>query len=667
MNSSGLVQEHQPCELPAPSIVQAREQFTLGQIVGLWAMTTLPMPLLAWLVAPIVVERIDLPAVLSYLLVLMVGTVWQTALSLWVIFRQEGDLRWETLRHAVWLNRPRHPQTGQPHLRALWRILPYWLILLVSLSVGILAPVWLVVARHFGFDYYNLSILLWPAYANITELASPEFARQWWVVVAGVLGWFWSAVLAQELFFRGLLLPRMTKVFGKRDWLANALLYAGYHLFQYWMIPFRLLEGLIVARSARRYTSNWISILVRGGEGMLVLGLLLLGVTSRPLTTAAPPDTFPYISRRPEPLVLNRGALPTVPSYDATSGNPYQVDLRGADLSALDLQSAMDNLPYAAFNTRTIWPAHNLPPGFDPVHILELGKNPGLGVDGIHAQGITGRGVGIAIIDQPLLIEHIEYADRLQWYEEIPGSLLGSRAAIHGPAVASLAVGRTVGVAPEADLYYIGGAGSSLTSIALYSHDYAQAIQRVLQINEQLPVDRRIRVISISSGWVPWMAGYDDVTAAVRQAEEAGIMVITVDSGTALPDNTGLGGLGRPPMADPDAFESYEPGSWWATEFYAGGFHFSRLLVPMDSRTVASPAGSHDYAFSRVGGGSWTSPYLAGMYALAVQVEPTITPDGFWDAALQTGRVVEVEHEGRMFSLGTIVDPVALIDELINQ
>ena len=115
---------------------------------------------------------------------------------------------------------------------------------------------------------------------------------------------------------------------------------------------------------------------IRSAEGLLVLGLLFLGVTSRPLTVSAPPDMLPTISRRPEPLVLNRGALPAIPSYDPTSGNPYQVDLRGADLSALDLRSAEDRLAYAAFDTRMVWPMHSLPTRFDPAQILEPRTTP---------------------------------------------------------------------------------------------------------------------------------------------------------------------------------------------------------------------------------------------------------------------------------------------------
>jgi hypothetical protein len=89
-----------------------------------------------------------------------------------------------------------------------------------------------------------------------------------------------------------------------------------------------------------------------------------------------------------------------------------------------------------------------------------------------------------------------------------------------------------------------------------------------------------------------------------------------------------------------------------------------RLLIPMDSRTTASPCGSDEYAFSRCGGWSWVTPYIADMYALAVQVDPEITPDVFWWLAMRAGRTIEFDHQGETIALGPILDPVALIEAL---
>ena len=84
----------------------------------------------------------------------------------------------------------------------------------------------------------------------------------------------------------------------------------------------------------------------------------------------------------------------------------------------------------------------------------------------------------------------------------------------------------------------------------------------------------------------------------------------------------------------------------------------------MDSRTTAGFTSTEDYAFYRAGGWSWIIPYLAGVYALAVQVQPEITTQRFYDLAMQTGRTIQIPIGGELQSFGPIIDPVALIEAL---
>ncbi len=391
------------------------------------------------------------------------------------------------------------------------------------------------------------------------------------------------------------------------------------------------------------------------------------GPESKP---AAQPITFPKIDRHPGvhafPPAHRLAMKPEAfPHYNPRSGQPFQVDLRSRNLSSLDLSGRLDDLLQADFDTQTTWPpTDRLPKGFDWRQSLELGKNPGLGVRGLHERGITGRGIGIAIVDQPLLIEHREYADRLRLYEEI-GIRPSEPASMHGPAVASLAVGRTIGVAPEADLYYIAGMTGHRGLLFGWTydfHDYAQGVRRVLEINDQLPANRKIRVIAIQVGWQKNQRGYDEITAACAAARAAGLLVVS----SSIEQVHGLKfhGLGRSPLADPDRFESYRPGSFWAREFPRFAEHGDRLLVPMDARTLASHVGTEDYFFSSQGGWSWSIPYLAGAYCLAAQVHPSITPEEFWSLALKTGRTIRIEHGGKQLPLGPILDPVTLIAAL---
>ena len=394
--------------------------------------------------------------------------------------------------------------------------------------------------------------------------------------------------------------------------------------------------------------------------------LLFLVVVCLSLNACDGPEPV-KIDRRPAPAPWSsRGPLAGVPSYDESSSDPFQVDLRGYDLSALDLRGSLAALQQADFDDRTVWPpAERMPAEFYWQRIMELGRNPGLGVRSLHEAGVKGQGIGIAIIDQPLLVEHQEYLDQLRLYEEIH-VVAGADAAMHGAAVASIAVGETVGVAPDADLYYIGswtgdfGVGNNdFTYNFAY---YAQSVRRLIELNRQLPERRKVRVISMQVGWSPEQKGYEDITAAVDEARAAGMFVVS----SSLEETSGFRfhGLGRDPMADPDAFESYEPGPRWAESFYAGQAGSDRLLVPMDARTTASPGGPDEYVFYRQGGWSWAIPYIAGVYALACQADPAVTPDRFWELALQTGRTIQITHDGQAYSLGPILDPVALIAAL---
>jgi hypothetical protein len=390
--------------------------------------------------------------------------------------------------------------------------------------------------------------------------------------------------------------------------------------------------------------------------------LILISVV---LSACGGPITFPKIDRQPPPSNWDRGDMTSVPTHDPDSDEMWQMDLRAYDLSQLDLSNSSNDLTYASFDSRTKWPAADkMPPDFDWQQIMEVGKNPGLGIRQLHEQGITGRGVGIAIIDQTLLVDHQEYVDQLRLYEEmkdVRGGWLNPQ--MHGPAVASIAVGKTVGVAPGADLYYIATADCGAdTAEEMDFSCRAQSVRRILEVNEQLPTDRKIRVISMAFGWGPDRKGYDEIATAAEEAKAAGMLVIC--SSVEQVHGFKFHGLGRAPLADPDSFQSYEPGLFWAKQFGEGWQSSDRLLIPMDSRTTAAPTGVDEYAFYRQGGWSWSIPYIAGVYALAAQVKPTITPDEFWSLALETGQTVELEHEGETIAFGPILDPAALIAAL---
>jgi hypothetical protein len=407
---------------------------------------------------------------------------------------------------------------------------------------------------------------------------------------------------------------------------------------------------------------------------LLAITLTVTACSSIPEQKNTSPTINTKITKHPSPTNFNRGSLKVLPQYDSNLASGKAIDLRGYDLSSIDLKDKLNDLMYTDFDSSTIWPK-NLPDKFNPEEIMKLGKTPGLGIDRLHEKGITGKSVGIAIIDQALLVDHIEYKDNLKMYEEIHCS--DTQAQMHGPAVASIAAGKTVGVAPDADLYYIAEThGDFINSEFIYDFTWtAKSIDRILEVNKTLPNDKKIRVISISVGWKKDKKGYDEVTAAVNRAKDQGIFVVS----SSLVNTYGymFNSLGRNPLNDPKLPSSYEPGLFWADQYYENDKNFYSdweklfganidqvLLVPMDSRTTASPTGINDYVFYREGGWSWSIPYIAGLYALACQVKPDINPDVFWSAALNTGDTIKVQNNGKEYELKKIVNPVKLMEAI---
>src|SRR5512142_2192914 len=117
-----------------PAAVEKSDQYTLWQILGIWALVTLPMVLLVWVVAPAIIPYSPLPAGITFWLLTIAGMAWQFVVSLVIIYRELGTLRWTAIRQRCWLQTPRDPATDQPNPKLYW-----WLVvpLLYNTLMGI--------------------------------------------------------------------------------------------------------------------------------------------------------------------------------------------------------------------------------------------------------------------------------------------------------------------------------------------------------------------------------------------------------------------------------------------------------------------------------------------------------------------------------------------------
>src|SRR3954452_13064190 len=103
-------------------------QYALATILGVWALAAVPMGLLGWVACPLLAPdfRADpLGAGVARLVLLTLGLVWLFVLALIIVRREEGDLRWATVRRRLRLNAPRAPATGESRPRLWWWVVPF--------------------------------------------------------------------------------------------------------------------------------------------------------------------------------------------------------------------------------------------------------------------------------------------------------------------------------------------------------------------------------------------------------------------------------------------------------------------------------------------------------------------------------------------------------------
>ena len=60
-------------------------------------------------------------------------------------------------------------------------------------------------------------------------------------------------------------------------------------------------------------------------------------------------------------------------------------------------------------------------------------------------------------------------------------------------------------------------------------------------------------------------------------------------------------------------------------------------------------------------------PWIAGLYALACQVKPDITPELFWETAQNTSVAAPAKRDGADAEVGRIISPEALLEALHSE
>jgi len=337
--------------------------------------------------------------------------------------------------------------------------------------------------------------------------------------------------------------------------------------------------------------------------------------------------------------------------------NPVQLKVREKTFNSVkeyqdvrwgDLTQVKQNLSFPLIST--LW--FNLDTKFGEHSeisrtVLEKGKNPGLGIRAIHKRGITGKGVNVAIIDQNLCLNHPEFKGKVVQYKDVGCNQPPNKGSMHAPGVLSLLAGNSIGSAPGVNIYF--AAAPSWTADAKYQAD---ALEWIIEVNQSLPQQSKIKVVSISAAPSGKGSSFNKNNEfwdiAVNKAKKQGMLILDCTQHNVII------GPCYYDINDPDDLNKCRIG--WPGMSRSSGWLKNLLYAPCSFRTTAEEYidGNPSFQYTGRGGLSWSIPYVAGVCALGWQIKPDLSADKIVELLFKTAHTTKNGHK--------IINPAAFID-----
>lgn len=247
------------------------KQYSITKIIGLWSLVTVPMGLARFWLMPLVEDRLPIHPGIFFWLLMIVGLIWQFVVSIIVLKIELGELSWNKLKERLWLNHPIDPKSGVINKKLYWMVIP---ILLYGALIELTGLFDFISAGFLSlFPFFEP-----PAYVLINQLATPAFKGAWYLVAIALISSLFNYLLGEELFFRGILLPKMNGVFGRWDWVMNGILFASYHVHKIQDVPIFLISSIFIAYLNKKYRSFYPALILHGIEFIPLMVMVLLVV-----------------------------------------------------------------------------------------------------------------------------------------------------------------------------------------------------------------------------------------------------------------------------------------------------------------------------------------------------------------------------------------------------
>ncbi len=321
----------------------------------------------------------------------------------------------------------------------------------------------------------------------------------------------------------------------------------------------------------------------------------------------------------------------------------------------------------------------DLVPGYEHNH-ENYYYNEVAGVDALHLQGVTGRGITVAVVDSGLWehsalvndttgknrllvkydalkdVENIEATDESGHGTHMTSIIANSeQTTVNGRPTGSFK-----GVAPDANLVAVKVLDRQGLAHAL---EIVRAIQWVVDNREKY----NIRVMNLSFAQHPrWRYWEDPVNQAVMRAWAAGIAVVAA-AGNEGPNPETIGSPGNlpyvitvgavtdswtPETRDDDYVPDFSsrgptPSGHVKPDVVGLGGHMTGLIRPESAIALEQPEDILRTGEFVSTGSSQASAFVSGLLALLLQLEPDLTPDDL-KCKLTTSAEPAINRDGKL-------------------
>ncbi|WP_028975149.1 CPBP family intramembrane glutamic endopeptidase [Spirochaeta cellobiosiphila] len=236
-------------------------------IFVIWLLVTIPMGLGTYVLVPWLIPHIPLHPGILYWIIMVIGMIWQFILSVIILKIELGTITWSRLKDRLWLHQPRDKNNNR-FLKAYLLLIPIIGYNFFIEQTGYFDFITNTIVSHFP-------ILAKPSYGEITALIDPQFRGHYSLILLAIVSCLFNYLLGEELLFRGILLPKMGKAFGKTDWIVNGILFATYHIHKITEVPLFIIGSFFIAFVSRKYRSIFPTLLNHGLEAVPLLGAVI--------------------------------------------------------------------------------------------------------------------------------------------------------------------------------------------------------------------------------------------------------------------------------------------------------------------------------------------------------------------------------------------------------